>query len=292
MQQDIVIRPLSSYAELAQVEALQNQVWPGSEIDIVPSHLLLAIANNGGVVIGALQQDKIVGYVFGFLGTDQRSPDRVAMARLKHCSHQLGVLEEFQNRGIGYQLKLAQREAVMDQGIRLITWTYDPLMSQNAHLNIRRLGVVCNQYHRDAYGDMRDGLNVGLPSDRFSIEWWVTSSRVVARLRGERGLLSLASYQEIGTKVINPVTFDQSGFPRPPDSWQFYHERFVLVEIPADFQRLRHQDIELARVWRMHTREVFEALFSAGYLVTDFIHVKDDPPRSYYLLSIGEETMG
>ena len=41
----------------------------------------------------------------------------------------MGVAPGYQGRGVGYRLKLAQREAVLDQGIDLITWTYDPLES-------------------------------------------------------------------------------------------------------------------------------------------------------------------
>ena len=179
MVMPIEIRPLDTMEGMLEIEELQRQVWPGSDADIVPAHLLLTVAHNGGVVLGASEGEKLVGFVLGFLGTDSASPDRVAMARLKHCSHMLGVLPGHRDRGIGFELKLAQRQAVIDQGIRLITWTYDPLMSGNAYLNIRKLGAICRRYRRNVYGDMRDELNIGLPSDRFEVEWWVTSARVV-----------------------------------------------------------------------------------------------------------------
>ena len=70
----------------------------------------------------------------------------------------MGVAASYQSRGVGYQLKLAQRELVLDQGIDLVTWTYDPLESRNAYLNIHKLGGVCRTYMRDYYGPLTDGL--------------------------------------------------------------------------------------------------------------------------------------
>ena len=39
--------------QMRHVEDLQRRVWPGSEVEIVPAHLLLAAAHNGGLVLGA-----------------------------------------------------------------------------------------------------------------------------------------------------------------------------------------------------------------------------------------------
>ncbi len=74
---------------------------------------------------------------------------------------------------------------VLAQGIDLITWTFDPLETRNATLNFHKLGAVCNTYFPNLYGDMRDGLNAGLPSDRFQVDWWIASERVAQRLAGE-----------------------------------------------------------------------------------------------------------
>jgi predicted GNAT superfamily acetyltransferase len=64
----------------------------------------------------------------------------------------------------------------------------------------------------------------------------------------------------------------------------------LLVEIPADFLALKAADIELAKEWRLVSREIFENLFESGYLVTDFVHLRGEHPRSYYVLSHGEGT--
>jgi len=293
MPDDLEIRPLSSPDEMRLVEDLQRAVWAGDETEIVPAHMLLAVAHAGGVVLGAFEGGRLVGMVFGFLGTDSAHPERVAMARLKHCSHMLAVDPAARNRGVGYRLKLAQRQALLKQGIRLATWTYDPLLSLNAHLNIRRLGAVCRTYVRDAYGAMRDALNVGLPSDRFEVEWWVTSHRVAERLQQSRPPLDLAHFLDAGAQKLNPSGLRSDGWPEPPASFAAAGSNLLLVEIPPDFLGLKAADPALGRAWRAHSRELFEDVFGRGYMVTDFVYLRGEAsPRAYYVLSHGESTFG
>lgn len=293
MADPITIRPLTNPTDMRAAEDLQRRVWPGDETEVVPVHMLLAMAHGGGVVLGAYDGELLIGLVVGFLGTDSASPERVAMTRLKHCSHMLGVDPAYRDQAIGYRLKAAQRDLVGKQGIRLITWTYDPLLSRNAHLNIRRLGAVSRTYLREVYGEMRDGLNVGLSSDRFLVDWWITSHRVASRLEGQRPSLGLAHFLEAGAQKLNPAALGTDDLPRPTDQPEVPSGSLALVEIPPDFQALKAKDLGLARAWRDHTRLVFEQAFSTGYMVTDFVHLRGERvPRSYYLLSFGDGTLG
>jgi len=122
-KEDISIEKLTTAQQFHRCEELQGRVWGLSDTDIVPLHLLLTAQKSGGLVLGAFDEEgKMIGFLFGFLGA------RDAAARqLKHCSHMLGVLEEWQGQGVGYRLKLAQREHALAQGLELVTWTYDPL---------------------------------------------------------------------------------------------------------------------------------------------------------------------
>ncbi len=290
---DIIVRALRSHAEMLAVEELWRLIWPGSEADIVPDHLFLAIAHNGGLVLGAFEADELVGFVLGFLATDGESPPELAMTSLKHCSHQLGVHPDHRNKGIGLLLKIAQREFVLGQGVRLVTWTCDPLFSVNAHLNIRRLGAVCQTYMRDAYGTMRDALNIGVSSDRFQIDWWVTSHRVEVRLAQSREPLKLSDYMSAEIQTLNTVTALSNGFVTPGESIEQPGSSLAMVEIPSNYHQIRIEDLSLATQWREHTRQVFEMAFNAGYIVTDFVFEKEkEDPRSFYVLSYGEATLG
>jgi predicted GNAT superfamily acetyltransferase len=160
------LRVVENAAEMAAVEELQRLVWPASETDVVPAHLLLSGVHNGGVLIGGYIDQRLIGFVFGFPGL-YFTPDG---PRPKHYSHMLAVHPDFRNQGLGFVLKRAQWQMVRHQGIDRITWTYDPLLSTNARLNIAKLGAVCNTYLKEFYGEMKDGLNIGMPSDRFQVD--------------------------------------------------------------------------------------------------------------------------
>lgn len=284
----ITIRPIETHAELAQVEDIQRQVWPGTDLEIVPRHVLTTAAHNGGLLIGAFDDDRLIGFVFGFLGTDDGDTRRPALTRLKHCSHMLGVLPEYRDQHIGYRLKLAQCDFVVQQGVRLITWTYDPLESRNAHLNIARLGAVCRTYLRDVYGSMGDSLNAGLPSDRFQVDWWVTSNRVKERLGGTRAALTLESFTSAGAEILNPAEA-RDNLLHPPARFSEPGGIFALVEFPYNFQAIKVYDLSLAQAWRFHIREVFERLFAAHYIITDFFtESRAGRLRSFYALTYSE----
>ena len=303
MNNNWTIKILDTIAELEMVEDLQRIVWPGSETDVVPAHLLITTVHNGGFVIGAFPLQNgvntggsLVGFAYGFPGI-YTTPDG---PRLKHCSHQLGVHPEYRGRGLGYKIKRAQWQLVRKQGIDRITWTYDPLLSRNAHLNITRLGAVCSTYRREVYGEMRDGLNLGVASDRFEVDWWVNSQRVNKRLSSKaRSRLDLAHFLAADAEIINPTQVDENGWVVPSGSISYGSQsdktesfpNILLVEIPSDFPGLKDADMQLAKEWRKITRLIFEDLLERGYLVTDFVYLPGDLPRSYYVLSHGEGTL-
>ena len=273
-----ITRVLETAGEMAAVEALQSLVWSCADLDVVPKDLLLAVIHNGGLAIGAFAGAELVGAVFGFPGF-YPTP---AGPRLKHHSHLLAVHPDWRSEGIGFALKRAQWQMLRKQGIDRVTWTYDPLLSRNAHLNIARLGAVCNTYLVSAYGEMQDGLNAGMPSDRFQVDWWLNTKRVERRLsRQPRPPLTLEHYRAAEAAVLE-------AHPGPPERTAGLTGALLLIEIPPDLPALKAADLSLARDWRFYTREVFENAFAAGYLVTDFVH---DQGRSFYVLTHGESTL-
>ena len=301
------LKILESPEEIGSVEELERLVWPGNETEVVPAHLLLAAIHNGGLIVGAYDLGEgattpdesdappqippgapLVGFVFGFPGL-YYTPDG---PRPKHHSHMMGVHPDLRDQGIGFALKRAQWQMVRHQGLDRITWTYDPLLSRNAYLNLARLGAVCNTYLKDFYGELRDGLNVGVATDRFQVDWWVHTQRVRRRLsKRARPKLELEQFQDAGSLQLNPTHIDEDGLLRPPAGTILEDvrarldvpkpEAILLLEIPADFTALKTANIELAHEWRLHTRALFEELFERGYLATDFVHLPGAAPRPY-----------
>lgn len=260
----IQIRPLSTQEEICGVEQLQRDVWDLPNIEVVPLHVLLTAAKNGGLLLGAFDGATLAGFVFGFPGLTRDG-------KLKHCSHMAGVHPAYRDRGVGYSLKLAQRLHVLAQGIDLITWTFDPLETRNATLNFHKLGAVCNTYLPNLYGDMRDGLNAGLPSDRFQVDWWIASERVSQQL--ERA----PSASPSASAFVVRIRCDISTASRPAELTT--HQ--ALIAIPTNFQSLKAANIEQARALRLRSRSLFESAFASGYCVTDFFV---DGEQGYYLI--------
>ena len=280
-----VIKIIDSPEELTAVEELQRAVWPGSETDVVPAHMFIAAIHNGGLVIGAYVDNQLIGFVFGFPGLES-TPDG---PRPKHCSHMLGIHPQHRDSGVGFVLKRAQWQMVRHQGLDHITWTYDPLLSRNAYLNISKLGAVCNTYRRAEYGEMRDGLNIGLPSDRFQVDWWINTRRVESRLgKRPRRPLRLDNFSKAELEPLYSLHDQAGNWLRPPEHFSPLEARLALAEIPSDFNALKEADFALARDWRFFSREVFETAFAAGYIVTDFVY---DVGRSFYVLTHGESML-
>ncbi|MCB8980395.1 MAG: hypothetical protein H6657_23540 [Ardenticatenaceae bacterium] len=281
------IRPLANHNDYQQTRQIHMAAWGVDASETIPPLSMHAFQHNGGILLGAYDGEQMVGYCLGTLGTVETPGriDQIAAARLKLFSVIMGILPAYQGQSIGTQLKLAQREAALRLGIRMITWTYDPLESRNGRLNIGKLGAICNRYYREFHGPMA-GRNAGLASDRFEVEWWVTSNRVEGRVAQQRRPLSLDAMRGAGAVVVNEATFDD-GLLIPPLDFARSDKNLLLVEIPADIQALKAADLALARQWRQHTRQLFEHYFAANFAVTDFVFQpgEDGRSRSFYLLT-------
>ncbi len=288
LPEGITIRPLTSFAEMDEAVALQRQIW-NDPTTVIYQHMLISLVRSGGLLMGAVKDKLLVGFVLSYLGIESPEADRPAMANLKMVSQRMAVLPEYRGGGIAYALKLAQRDYAVKQGIRLITWTFDPLNSRNAHLNIRKLGVTVQHYERNYYGIKPSPLVSLDQSDRLVADWRVTNARVDQRLHGRRGQLRLDQYLSADTvKIINPTTVGPDNLPRP-GAPKPTTGLLALTEIPANFDEILRADDVLAREWRAHSREVLTEAFRANYIVTDFLHVDyEGRQRSFYVFSAAE----
>jgi predicted GNAT superfamily acetyltransferase len=276
---------------MLQVQSLMREHGADRDGSVPSVELLLNIALHGGLVIGAYRSGTLVGFVFGFLAADQETPERVAMARLKHHSHRLLVHPDFRGRNLALRLKKAQRRAVLQQGIRLMTWTFDPLDTFQAELALRDLGAIARTYLQDVYGPT--SADQQAPLDQLQAEWWVTTRRVKSRITGERPMLDLANYLGAGAVKVNPSILGTDDLLRPSEQILPIEGNIVLMEIPAQYANLLARDPALGRLWREHTRSLFESVFQRGYLATDFILLREETfPRAYYVFSHGEGTLG
>jgi predicted GNAT superfamily acetyltransferase len=274
------IRTLTTAGELREVFDLEQAIWGYESIeDSVPVIMLLVSARIGGLVVGAYDQGRLVGFAYALPGMKDGKPFQ--------WSHMLGVIPEYRDSGLGWRLKVEQRHLVMASGVDLIAWTYDPLQAANAHLNFSKLGTIAREYHLDAYPGSSSSLHAGTPTDRLIAEWWLRSGRVVERLasagRGETERQRSAGVGASEAASVNSVRQAEEWLA--PDGHDLSIDApHLAVAIPTGFTQMQQRDLPLAQAWRLATREIFTTYLTRGYEVVDF--VLDRPRgRGTYLLS-------
>jgi len=272
-------------ADFHACEDVQMVVWAGSEREIVPYDILRAIVHAGGTVVSAWNGGQMVGMALSFVAFGAEGT--------YHHSHLLGVLPAYRRWGVGWQLKLAQRTFVLSQGLHLMTWTFDPLESANAHLNFAKLGVISRTYLPDFYGAMPEALNAGMPSDRLLVEWRLDALHVLGRLATAASSATfgpLVSAESLETPYLLRMAND--GSPLPPFGEKPGTRELdggvgrYRIEIPAHIQALKATDPACALAWRVATRAAFTDALARGYLITDYRAPRFHRPEcGCYLLS-------
>src|SRR6516225_3790556 len=163
----MLIRPLTTFDQFEKCVELQREAFGSAERDLQPARLYRVQSLIGGLVLGAFDGDRLVGFNNCMPGIRDGKP--------YWHSHMLAVATEYRDAGIGSQLKLEQRAAALERGITLIQWTFNPLQAKNAYLNIEKLGVIVRRYEVEVYGPQSLGQ-----TDRLIAEWWLDKPRLHA----------------------------------------------------------------------------------------------------------------
>ncbi len=239
----VSVRVLDGIAQMRPASDLLDGIWGASNRSRqVDPRLMVAIAEAGGYVAGAFDGTQIVAAAVGF----PRHPSGLH-------SHIAGVDPAFANRGVGTALKLHQRAWCLDRGILTVTWTFDPLVARNAHLNLTRLGATVEKYLVDVYGSMNDALNRDDPSDRLLVRWDLAATGHVEPDELGGSLL----VDERGGEPV--VTARRGGEPGR-----------LLVAVPADIASLRRTNPSAAKRWRSAVRDALSPALADGWLVEGF----------------------
>jgi chorismate synthase len=269
---EITIKALSDIEDLRGIERLQMEIWGMPPLDVVPVHQLKAATGAGGAVIAAVEPDgTLIGFCYGFAGWRAGRP--------LFYSHMAGVKGGRQLQDIGFRLKMAQRDTALAMGYDHAIWTYDPLQSVNARFNLHKLGATAQRYYVNYYGDMTDEVNQGTDSDRFEVDWALSSARAVAAAAGT----PVEREWHLAPRVLETVAWI-GGFG-PSDPALGIDAPAVRVEIPTDYPAVRRQDQGLARAWRVATREAFLHYLARGYRGVDFTLTAGERLRGDYVLT-------
>jgi len=240
---NVVIREVSSIQEYDACIRLQREVFGLPDLEISPRRHLIVSHRAGGWTLGAFIDHKLIGFVH-----------HLAAVQGDHIfgySHMMAVAAEYQNKGVGAQLKWAQRARALAEDRDFIKWTFEPMRARNAHFNLNRLGVVVREYAVNFYGTdystnpAEKGSVSGLDSDRLFASWELNDQRVE----------SFSQRQD---------------FP--------LGEPERAIEIPADFGALLKSDPEAAKREVLRVREEFRQALSDD-LVCRAFERDDDRPR-------------
>ena len=223
------ISQVSSIEEMQAVSEFLCRVWAGGP-EVVPFDLGLALLHVGAYCSAAYNGDEMVAASFGIRG--------VYLGKQILHSHVTGSFQP----GAGYALKQHQFKWAKDQGLRGITWSFDPLVRRNCVFNFEKLGASAVEYLPNFYGTMSDEINAGDDSDRLFVYW------------------------DLENKVPDLESLSQT----------------VSVEIPEDIAHLRQTDMTSAQKWRKQTRELIEPLLAKGWYISkmkDRTHILIQPPH-------------
>lgn len=220
----VEVRVLSRPEECGCCEAVYREVFGLTSNDgSINARLLVSLARNSGMVIGAYAGGELVGFTLSFLARD------TASGRLYQYSQTAAVLPAWQGRGIGRAMKFAQRSAALADGIDLLRWTFDPLRPANAHFNLDVLGAVVTGLARDLYGAGAAPGDRGEPTDRFVVHWELASPPVEARA-------ALCGGENLPAQRPEPLAL-LPGQLRPGELMTAGAAAFLCV--PSDWHRFR-----------------------------------------------------
>ena len=167
----LTLRRLDTREDYEACVRLQRDIWGPDFLDVVPATILMVSQKVGGVNAGAFDTNgRLLGFVFGISG--------VRNGELAHWSDMLAVRRDTRGAGVGKRLKLLQRDLLLNDGITVAYWTYDPLVARNANLNLNSLGALPVEYVANMYGETQSGLHAGLDTDRFVVVWRLDDPRV------------------------------------------------------------------------------------------------------------------
>jgi predicted GNAT superfamily acetyltransferase len=249
MDGTLAIRQARSRADYDACVALQREVWGLSDLDVTSAIQLIATVHAGGLLLLAESGGEAVGFCYAFAG--------LAGAEPHLHSDMLAVRPAARAAGVGRRLKWAQRDEALARGLRLVTWTFDPMRAQNARLNLRHLGATCRELLPDFYGRTSSALHHGLPTDRLLARWALDAPRVAALAAGAR--------PDAVAKTARPANATRR-----------------TIEVPVDWDDVA-RDAVAAAEWQARVRAQFAEAFAAGFEAVDFDRSPDG--RVYYELS-------
>lgn len=290
----------TSPQEGARVRDLQKEVWGVSDDFLYPADIHTSEFSLPTSLI-AYVDGKAVGFLFGFdkfcfNELPEGLSGCIANPTLREESQLMGVLPDQRSRGIASTLKIKQAEKAIQNGTEIINWTFDPLLSQNAVLNLKKLRVVIWEHNLNYYNYAFSGANrlSQIPASRVSVSWLISSPRVREEIAeaGRSDSLKNAFLQG-DIPVVNSThgynSVDGEEMRAIDDTYTHSLDvPQIAIEIPVNWVDIQEKDIPLAQQWRSITDAIFQEYIGrlrGQYAITDIVTLdKNDSVSRAFLI--------
>jgi len=274
----LLIRKLCGASAIGPYLTLLNSIWGFSGEETMPLHEAVVTTMTGGLFLAIELEGEPAGLVYVM-------PAYTKEHGYHHHSNFLGLVPGLRGGGLGFEAKRAHAVFAREDGVKLVTWTFDPLRQANADFNFRKLGVSCNTWLDDLYGSMGGKFDSGLPTDRLLVEWRLDSERVRKRLEGFRPEpADLAEqYRGFPEVIVEPrgMSIDIKVMDKPPHAF--------LAALPESLHELAKDKPGAARAALAELGGVMKSLFKKGYVATEYVRAGTAGERGYYVLMKKEE---
>lgn len=161
----LIIRELASRTELVQATALYRAVFNYAQEDGgLNPRMLESLRRHSGSVLGAVDTSgEVLAFAFGWTAVDATD------GHIYHYSQAAVVDGALQGHGVGRELKRVQAGIAARSGAHRMRWTFDPLLTRNAHFNFDVLGARGRWFHPELFGP-------GTGTDRITVDWPFTTA--------------------------------------------------------------------------------------------------------------------
>ncbi len=268
-------RPNLKMAQDAQ--ELQDTKWhPDNTTMLYPPSLYHPKAAAATRLVVVDKNKNVAGFLFGFYGRGNKwmgNPNGNSEYGPWIESQLMAVDDEVEGYGLGANLKWQQLKEAKEQRIKLVHWTYDPLLAGNAKLNLNTLGGIVAEFTPTYYPFFQNARN-RVPASRFGVYWLVESKRTeVAKSRQ----LPKLHFEKLATRnninIINPLI---DNLDQKIAEWQTQSPDTILIQIPTDWQKLQDEaaktgDSSLIESWRDKSDKLFERIIGRNegkYIIT------------------------
>lgn len=266
--------------ECRQLVPIQIAAWQMEPEEAMPHHFFVSAIKTGSLIVGAYEGEKMVGFIYSFPSLAFRRE------RPTHEMDMMAIYPEYQRQGVaqalfqGYFRELGPHCA--HWGMEpLVSGTFDPFLSHNAHIYVRKFGSIGAKFIPNMYGEMT-GIYTGLRTDRFQTLFRPLGVHSQARMRGLPSDLDV-DYEPDG-RCINEIEFEND-LPRLKSVSLEMDSDVLFYKMPYDIALMKARDLPMAVDWQRRTAEAFERYINqGGWVMTDYLRQQSPQRHNVYVL--------